>query len=116
MGTPTRRVLARAIAAHLRPIEHAFDAPAHPARRLRLRRPDRLQALEHERGVARLHPKPRPRCRADTVRRRRHTCWAASLSPPGAPSAVPSFVPCPASVPLIAPMIVLRTMAKDGNV
>jgi hypothetical protein len=55
MAAPARRVLSSAIAAHFCPVEHGLDAPAQAACRLRLRCPDGLQDLEHERCVDRLH-------------------------------------------------------------
>src|SRR5215472_1015703 len=45
---PSGRVLARAIAACLGPVEHSFHAPAHPRGRLGLLSPDRFEHLEHE--------------------------------------------------------------------
>ena len=44
MAFPTRRVLARAEAAGLRPIKHRFDAAAHTGRGLWFHFPDRPQA------------------------------------------------------------------------
>src|SRR5262249_60029319 len=55
MAAPARRVLAGAIAAHLRPIEYALDTSALAARRLRLLLPNRLQDFHYQRGVYRLH-------------------------------------------------------------
>ena len=51
MPAPARRVLAFPISPRLRPIEHGLDAAPHPASRLRLRRPDRLQRLQHQPGI-----------------------------------------------------------------
>src|SRR5262249_17054081 len=48
---PSGRVLARAIAAHLGPVEHSFHAPAHPRGCLGLPGPDRFEHLEHEPGI-----------------------------------------------------------------
>src|SRR5262249_49918765 len=55
MAAPARRVLARAIPTCLRPIQDGLDTPAHAARGLGFRRPDRLQDLEDQRGIDRLH-------------------------------------------------------------
>src|SRR6516162_4988253 len=55
MSAPPCRVFARAKAAYSRPIQNAFDAPADAGRRLRLRGPDWLQRLEHERRIDHLH-------------------------------------------------------------
>src|SRR5262249_51594066 len=52
---PSGWVLARAISAHLRPIQDGLDTPADAARSLGLRRPDRLQDPEHERSIDDLH-------------------------------------------------------------
>jgi hypothetical protein len=51
---PPRWVFALPVASRRRPIEHALDPPTHPACRLRLRRPDRLQHLHHQPHIDRL--------------------------------------------------------------
>jgi hypothetical protein len=53
MALPPRRVLAGAITPCRRPIQHAFDPAAHPARGLRLGLPDGLDRLHHEANVDR---------------------------------------------------------------
>src|SRR5262245_27591810 len=53
MAAPPRRVLAAAKLADLGPIQDALDAAANSARRLRLRRPDRLEHLQHQGRVDR---------------------------------------------------------------
>ena len=55
MAAPARRILAAAISSHLGQVQDALDPPADAACRFWLRRPDRFQHLEHERGVDRLH-------------------------------------------------------------
>src|SRR5713101_1125778 len=55
MTTPPRGVLAIAETASLRPVQYTLDPAAQPARRFRLRGPDWLKRLHHERGVDRLH-------------------------------------------------------------
>src|SRR4051794_3883522 len=55
MSPPASRIFALAQASDLRPIQDSLNAPAQTARRLRLRRPDRLYHLHHERHVDGLH-------------------------------------------------------------
>src|SRR5882724_5243203 len=55
MTTPTRRIFPVAVTPHGRPIKNGFDAPSQPARRLRLRMPDRFHGLHHESDIDRLH-------------------------------------------------------------
>ena len=51
MAFPPRRILALAQSAHLRPIEHHFDAVAHDVHAYRLLGPERLDRLQDERQV-----------------------------------------------------------------
>lgn len=55
MPAPTRRVLARPVPPRRCPVEHVFDPATESLGSLRLRRPDRLQHLQDERGVDGAH-------------------------------------------------------------
>ena len=51
VALPARRVLALAVAARCRPVEHGLDASPHARGRLGLGQPDRLQHFQHQRRV-----------------------------------------------------------------
>src|SRR2546423_14728365 len=51
MTAPTRGVLAFAVAASRRPIQHSLNSATHPARRFGLLRPDRLDGFHDEADI-----------------------------------------------------------------
>lgn len=55
MASPARRIVALSEAADRGPAQHAFDAPAHPARGLRLDGPDRLKRFHDKRRIDRVN-------------------------------------------------------------
>ena len=77
VAAPPGRVVARAMPRHRRPGQHGLDAPAQPARGLRLVAPDRLEHAQH---VAHLDLRDRLR-RREPARRR---CRASSATAFGA--------------------------------
>lgn len=62
MTAPARRVVAGSVSARRRPIEDAFDTTAHAASGFWLFGPDRLDRLENQTNIYRLHGQ-RAKCR-----------------------------------------------------
>src|SRR5436309_12958731 len=58
VAPPPGWILARAIPAHLRPVQNGFDSPPHARRSLRSRRPDWLENGYHERSIDRRDRQP----------------------------------------------------------